>query len=65
MLIEVISHKISGNKIFGTRLVAGEILRIGDVYDSSDGGWQKCPAPGRKVPPGEHVVWVRPLNITG
>jgi hypothetical protein len=62
MPLEVITHRRSGNQVYGTKLVTGEILEISDLYESSDGSWRECPCPGTKVPPGEHVVWVRPLS---
>ena len=63
MQVEVITHRFSGAKIFGRRLVAGEILRRGDRCDSSDGSWKECQTPGRPVSAGSHFIWVRPLRV--
>jgi len=63
MSIAVHEHKNSGKPIYGRKLNAGETLEPTDVYDSTDGEWEKCPNPGGKVPKGNHVVWVRPQRI--
>lgn len=46
--------------IYGRRLNPGEMIKPGDVYDSTSGKWEKAPCPGMAVPEGFHVVWVRP-----
>lgn len=46
--------------IFGCLLEKGDLLKEGDVYDSTSGFWSPCPCPGTKIQSGSVAVWIRP-----
>lgn len=46
--------------IVGRELEAGDVLEADDVYDGSNGSWQKCPCPDLKLQAGVATKWVRP-----
>ncbi len=49
------------DRLYGKRLVEGDLLEPNDAYTSSNGYWEKCPCPG--VPLGPQTgdpIWVRP-----
>ena len=46
--------------IFGFELEAGDVLEPTDMYDSTSGDWQACPAPGLVIQHGNCTKWVRP-----
>lgn len=53
-------HPRSGATIEGVRLPSGSVIRKDDRYDSTDGKWHTADLiAGGKVPPGDHVLWVR------
>lgn len=51
-------HNIT-QQIFGHQLEAGDLLEQGDVYDSSNGYWERCPCPGLTLQGGIATVWIR------
>jgi|GEM_PF-3585555 len=61
-MAETFIHPQSEKEIFGEQLVPGDVLREGDVYPSTTGEWQDCPAglPGQKLGPKCVGFWVRP-----
>jgi hypothetical protein len=63
-MLSVIKHSTSGKTIIGRRLSPGENIIHGDKYNSSDGNWREdSQLVGRKVPEGDHIIWVRPQKI--
>ncbi len=51
-------------KVYGIRLVAGDILQEGDVYDSTKGSWESGQFAGMTLQDGATAVWVRPVLDT-
>ena len=49
--------------IFGLKLEAGDVLEQDDVYDSSNGLWERCTCPGLKLGEGTATVWIRPVPV--
>lgn len=51
--------------IDGTVLIPGTRLQDGDVYDSPNGQWEKCPINfiGTKVDGRCSTIWVRPASL--
>lgn len=49
--------------IFGLKLEAGDVLEKDDVYDSSNGLWERCTCPGLKLGEGTATVWIRPVPV--
>lgn len=46
--------------VYGYLLEEGDVLTENDVYDSSNGHWEKCPVPGLPIGAGGSACWVRP-----
>jgi hypothetical protein len=59
---EVFIHPRSGVLMPGRRVRTGEVLLIGDLYDSTEGNWQRCPCPGAILGITD-TIWVRPAEI--
>jgi hypothetical protein len=49
-------------EVYGTRLVAGDVIKEGDIFASSTGRWEKAPPChfGFKLQEGCRAYWVRP-----
>jgi hypothetical protein len=63
--MQTYAHPRSGTTIEGLRLVSGALTRRGDMYDSSDGKWREFGyADSGRVPEGDHVIWVRPCELS-
>ena len=58
--MEAIKHPESGDIILGNRLRPGTALEANDFYASTDGQWERCPAPGTIIESGCTTLWVRP-----
>jgi len=59
-MVEIHYHpKNKGEVVIGRRLVSGERIKAGDVYDSSCGKWEKAPCPGLVIQAGSTTYWVR------
>jgi hypothetical protein len=56
-------HPKSSVLVTGMRLAQGAVLREDDVYDSTSGTWERCPAPGL-VLGSTPTVWVRPTGLS-
>ncbi len=55
------THPVSGKVIVGTRLMPGDTIQHGDVYDSTSGGWDELSWPvGKAIQDGCQTIWVRP-----
>lgn len=55
-------HPMSGLGVFGERLKPGDTIAPDDVYDSTNGKWEKAPYPGLVLQKGTTTIWVRPLH---
>ena len=56
--MHTITHPVSKIQVSGMLLAAGATLRGDDLYDSTSGGWGRCPIPGLRL--GEtDTIWVR------
>lgn len=49
--------------IFGMKLESGDILEKDDVYDSSNGLWERCTCPGLPLSEGCATVWIRLVPV--
>ena len=56
-------HPVSGKTVSGARLAPGAILVSSDLYDSSAGGWERCPVPGLALGISA-TQWVREREIS-
>jgi len=55
------SQRIS-KPIYGRWLGPGDVLRAGDVYDSTSGHWESLPdQAGVKIGRGNCTMWIRPM----
>jgi len=50
---------VQRDMVEGERLKPGDILRVYDVYASTNGKWVPCPCPGVLLEKSD-VIWVRP-----
>jgi hypothetical protein len=57
---EEIIHPMSGKRIKGFRLEAGDVLKAGDVYDSPSGVWKLCSRVGETLAKRFAAICVRP-----
>ena len=62
--MQTYTHPISRVPINGTRLAPGAVLQEIDKYNSTDGEWRACPVAVGTVPHGNHVIWVRPRDLS-
>lgn len=56
-------RKNFGTPIDGCLLETGDILEVYDVYESSNGFWERCPCPGLTLVTGTEPMWVRPTEF--
>lgn len=53
-----------GTPIAGCLLETGDVLEIYDVYESSNGFWERCPCPGLTLAVADiGPMWVRPTEF--
>lgn len=55
-----IGISVPNRAVFGRQLETGDVLEEDDVYDSSNGSWERCTCPGLTLQEGTATVWVRP-----
>jgi hypothetical protein len=50
--------------LFGIKLGPGDTLKPDDVYDSSNGLWERCTCPGLTLQgEGSATIWIRPVPV--
>lgn len=56
---------VEGTFVYGRKLGNGDVLETNDVYNSTNGRWERCPCPGLTLQGFEEdspVIWVRPTD---
>lgn len=46
--------------VYGRKLVPGDVIEEGDVYESTNRDWVEAPCPGLTIQEGCETVFVRP-----
>jgi hypothetical protein len=62
--MNVHKHLLSQEEIHGIKLGPGAVLGELDRYDSRNGCWTLCPAPGLTIRSGCETIWIRPGELT-
>lgn len=55
-------HPRSGLSVYGEIIKPGDTIQPDDLYDSTNGKWEKAPCSGVRLGEGTSAVWVRPLH---
>jgi len=62
-LVKVHIHPQSGKEIKGYRLRAGDEIKEGDVYNSTDGEWRDMQLSGLVIAQDAVAIWIRPAIL--
>lgn len=52
------------SRVYGRRLVPGDVIEATDLYASTNGRWEPAPLSGVVLGEGIDVIWVRPETAT-